>query len=300
MNIDVFILTNTLNKEYFNITEKAILTLKESEGIAKFNIFLIESNINSNFDNLYVDMGCNFVTFNDNFSFSKAMNYAIRHGKNKYALITNNDVIFTKNWFDEIYEYLNLKNVVVWSTYDPNLNFNIQNSSDVIEGYKPVGVHSGWCYLIDTERLGDQKFLSEEYDIWFMDDDLCMRIQNLHLKQILCKKSKVYHIGQSSHKNIEEFKKRTEVDKSKFIRKYENQIRIHNIQFLENQTVINFEGFSNKEYKFKITSNGNLLFQDNINILIGHYYYISVSKCDNLILNVENSEYSFVSHFEKM
>jgi hypothetical protein len=269
-------LTNTKNKEYFEITRDAILTLKASENLAQFKIYLIETYIESDFHQNYIGLGCELIFFNDDFSFSKTMNYALRHGINKYALLTNNDVKFDKNWFDEIYKHLNYKDVAVWSTFDPNLNFNIESNSDVIEGYRPTETHSGWCYLIDTEKLGNNRFLSEEFDLWFMDDDFCMRLQELNLKQVLCKNSVVYHLNGKSNELIVDFQNRTQLDRIKFINKYRDKIRLCSVQFLADRTIINFESFSDGEYEFKIT--GDVNYQTKINMSAGIYYYISVAK----------------------
>lgn len=282
--VDVFLLTNTKNKDYFEVTRDAILSLKASENIARFQIYLIESNINSEFHEYYIGLGCDLILFNDEFSFSKAINYALRHGKNRYALLTNNDVKFDKNWFDEIHKNLNLENVVVWSTFDPNLNFNIESNGDVIEGYKPCGVHSGWCYLIDVDKLGNNRFLSEEFDLWFMDDDFCMRLQELNLKQVLCKNSIVYHLNGKSNELRGDFQNRTEEDRVKFINKYKDKIRIHSVKFLNDKTVINFESFGDGEYEFKIT--GDVDYQTKINMVVGVYYYISLITTKMISISV--------------
>lgn len=285
--VDVFMLTNTKNKDYFEVTRDAILSLKSSENIARFQIYLIESNINSEFHEHYIGLGCDLILFNDEFSFSKAMNYALRHGKNRYALLTNNDVKFDKYWFDEIHKNLNLENVAVWSTHDPETNFNIEPDILILEGYKPYTVHSGWCYLIDVEKLGSNRFLSEDFTTWYMDDDFCMRLQNMGLKQVMCKNSIVYHLGGRSNEIREDFNNKIEQDRLTFLDKYKGQIRIHNVQFLNDKTVINFESFSDGEYEFKIT--GDVNYQTKINMSVGFYYYISVGKSNSIVLESINT-----------
>lgn len=284
MAVDVFMLTNTKNIEYFNITKDAILSLKLSESTVGFNVFLIEGNLESEFDELYKGLGCSLISFNDNFGFSKAMNYALRHGKNKYALLTNNDVKFTKDWFDEISKHLDLEDVAVWSTNDPNLNFNTECQSEVIEGYKPTVVHSGWCYLIDTHKLGSNRFLSEEFDVWFMDDDFCMRLQNLGLKQVWCRKSIVYHLNGSSNEMREDFQRRIDIDKTKFINKYNEQIRVYRVQFFEDRTIINFESFSEGQYTFSVSGDAN--YQTVIDMKPEICYYITIGRVDNITFSI--------------
>ena len=285
--VDVFMLTNTKNKDYFEVTRDAILSLKASENICRFQIYLIESNINSEFHEYYIGLGCDLILFNDEFSFSKAMNYALRHGKNRYALLTNNDVKFDKYWFDEIHKNLNLENVAVWSTYDPNLK-NLDIIPNIIEGYKPYGIHSGWCYLIDTIKLGQEKFLSEDFDLWFMDDDFCMRLQNLGIKQVLCKSSVVYHLGGGSTELRTDFNRRTEQDRLKFLKKYQNQIRILDVQFLDDSTIINFESFGEGEHIFNVSGDTN--YQTVINVIPDVYYYISIGKVDRIVFSILSND----------
>lgn len=299
--VDVFMLTNTKNREYFDITRDAVLSLKASETLNfRFKVYLIESSIGSNFIDDYTGLGCEVILFNDRFSFSKVINYALRHTKNKYVLLTNNDVIFDKNWFVELYKYTNLKDVAVWSTYDPNLNFQHSSTTEVIEGYKPCGIHSGWCYLIDVDKIRDQKFLSEEFDVWFMDDDFCMNLQNHGFRQILCKKSIVYHLNGKSNNIISDFTHRTNQDRIKFTNKYKDQIRIHNIQFIDDSTVINFESIgTGGEYSFLIT--GDVYYEVNMNLVEGVYYFISVGKSKNIDLTVtKNDDIIFRKTFYKI
>jgi hypothetical protein len=292
IDVDVIILTNSKDEKYFRMTKESIVSLKNSSNVANFNIILVEDNIKSKYTDLYKRLGCNVVFNNKKFSFSNSINYGLNHCKSRFVCLSNNDVVFDKNWFFEIYKNIDLDdNISVYSTLDKYLNLELP-SSKLVEGYKPVGIHSGWCHVIDTHLLKNHKYLSEEFDIWFMDDDFCMRLQRLGLKQVLVKNSIVYHLGKSSINLYDDSNSRTSSDREKFLKKYNGELRIESCMFYENETRINFESFGDCSFKFRIT--GDFYYEETIDMKFGISYFISIDAVNEINLIVEDSNRNLV------
>lgn len=292
MDVDVVMLTNSKNDKFFRMTKESIISLKNSSSIAKYNIILIEGNLDSKYTKIYEDLGCLVVYNNSNFSFSNSINYGLNHCKNRYVCLSNNDVVFNKDWFNQIYFNLDKDSeIAVYSTNDKYLNSNLPND-EMIEGYKPVGIHSGWCHVIDTFLLGENKYLDEAFDVWFMDDDFCMRLQNLGLKQVLVNQSIVYHLGTSSISLIENSDIRIDIDRNRFHTKYQNQIRIQSCLFFDDKTLFNFESFTNGDFKFNLS--GDVDYSTEINMQTGVSYFISVSSTKQINIEIKDINNSII------
>lgn len=284
-DVDVVMLANTKDENYYRMTKDAIVSLNKSSSISNFNVILIESNLNSKFSNDYKKLGCEVIYNNSKFAFSKSINYGLKHCKSRYVCLTNNDVVFQKDWFDNIYFNIDRdSNIGVYSTLDPYLELNLPKDSSMIEGYKPVGIHSGWCHVIDTQLLSDYKYLSEEFDIWFMDDDFCMNLQNIDIKQVLVKDSIVYHLGTSSINLYDNADHRIDIDSAKFFNKWFNSIRLQSCLFFDDKTQINFESFKVATYRFVIS--GDVSYETTISVVPGVNYYISVSPTNQIKLEI--------------
>lgn len=283
--VDVVMLTNTKDENYFRMTKDAIVSLNKSSSIANFNIILVESNLNSKYSHKYRELGCQVIFNSSRFSFSKNINYGLKHCTSRYICLTNNDVVFHRNWFDNI--YLNVdrdSNIGVYSTLDPYLGLNLPQDTSLIEGYKPVGFHSGWCHVIDTQVLEEQKELSEKFDIWFMDDDFCMNLQNQNIKQVLAKESIVYHLGTSSIGLYDNSDHRIEIDRSKFFNKWFNSVRLQSCLFFDDGTELNFESFKSATYKFVIS--GDVFYETTLNLEPGVNYFISIAPANEIKFEV--------------
>lgn len=283
--VDAVILTNSKRLDHFRMTKESIISLKKSSFVADFNIILVEDYKESIYADEYKKLGCNVVYNNRTFSFSNSINYGLKHCANRYVCLMNNDIVLTKDWFDNIYFNLDKDpNICVYSSLDPYLYLELPENTTLVEGYKPTGIHSGWCHVIDTELLKDNKFLSEDFDIWYMDDDFCMRLQKMNLKQVLVKDSIVYHLGTSSINLYNDKDSRIGTDKNKFVTKYSNDIRLQSCLFYEDRTIINFESFDRKTFKFSIS--GDASYEATLNLEQDINYYISVTPALEIILNV--------------
>jgi hypothetical protein len=290
--VDAVILTNTKDENYFRMTKETILSLKGSSNIADFNILVVESNTSSFHKESYEKLGCSVILNNKKFSFSDSINYGLNHCKSRLVCLLNNDIILTRKWFDNIYLNTGRDNMIcVYSTLDPYLGLEFRENS-LIEGYKPHNTHSGWCHVIDTSILGENKYLSDDFDVWFMDDDFCMRLQSLGLKQVLVRDSVVYHKSASSRSLIKDNEQKTNSDRFKFFEKYKNDVRIHHCLFYDDCTKIEFESFSERDLNVKIS--GDAIYENKLKVSPGALYFISFGRADQITIKMEDAVNGFV------
>ena len=105
MDIDVVILSKTSTEKLFEILRETVTSLHNYETNFKFNVIIVESNkkIKEMFGNRIYEIKAKFVippllVFNYNLF----LNIGLRESKSEFVLISNNDVIYFKDWFTEI------------------------------------------------------------------------------------------------------------------------------------------------------------------------------------------------------
>jgi hypothetical protein len=147
MTIDIIILSYDKSPNHRKLTENAILSLKQSENIIKFNIIIVETNKNAlTYDNvttLYLPFP---------FNYNKALNWAISKCNNEYICMANNDLIFNMNWADILITYMSKYKVLSASPFSRinRVNLNTYNiNSGIYKGYS-IGLELlGWCIVVN-------------------------------------------------------------------------------------------------------------------------------------------------------
>jgi hypothetical protein len=107
MDIDVVILSKTSTENLFNILKETVKSLHDSETEFKFNVIIVESNKNIKEmfgDRLYSIKAKFVIPPVLNFNYNLFLNIGLRESNNEFVLISNNDVIYFKNWFRNINE----------------------------------------------------------------------------------------------------------------------------------------------------------------------------------------------------
>ena len=94
--IDVIILSNTANLEYYSKLKKCINSLKSSTNI-KTNIIVIETNKKLRGKNLKLPIDTLYIPEDAEFNYNKFLNYGLTFCKHDYLCISNNDVYYNKD-----------------------------------------------------------------------------------------------------------------------------------------------------------------------------------------------------------
>jgi len=207
MNVDVIMLSLTNDDELFEMTQKAIDSLHDSETDFNFNVILIESNKNSpyQYKNCTVLLPSSEI---GEFNYNKYMNYGIdyvRNNNNEFVVLSNNDLIFHKGWFSEIFKYKDkADSFSSWNTYEnwhDNYIPNIPKSVNYLEGYRIAHEMTGWNFVV-KQKVFDKIRLNEGVDFWYSDNVYIDDIQRFGFKHILVRNSFVDHICSKTFKTL--------------------------------------------------------------------------------------------------
>ena len=227
MNIDFIFLSKTENIFFKNLLQGALksLILSNIPSINNFTINIIESSTKP----IKLDFKhANIINFDKSiFNYNRAINLGLKHCKNDWICICNNDLIFDKNWIS------NIKNIIdkepdilsispISPTHIKHRNlYNKTTTPIYLEGYT-TGLHvCGWCILVHKSIIDKIGTFDETFDFYFQDNDYAETIKKLNVRHVLATKSVVTHIQSQSSKKLD---KRTKfnTDRLKFSNKWGN------------------------------------------------------------------------------
>lgn len=204
MEVDVIMLTNTKDNSFYEMTKETIESLITSESEHNFNIILIESNSDSNYEYNYPNLRLiksNLTEFN----YNKSLNIGLEHSTNHWIIYSNNDIIYTKGWFSEIVNTKEFKEneLVSFSPFNPNAikNNKIVEGQTVYFGYAIYFELCGWCIITNKlvmEKIGGK--FDERFPFWYQDNDYSVLLQKNRIPHFLVTTAIAYHKEGQSHK----------------------------------------------------------------------------------------------------
>jgi len=228
MSIDVICLTNTYDNSMYEVTNRVIKSVRISEKNVKFNIILLESNKETNFTYENVDV---YIRPEEEFNYNKYLNIANEYLTSDWVLITNNDVIYQREWFSKILEIYNKrpdiesfspKEVLFYSTIYGD---HFDSGDDYFESYRVTESVMGWS-LVMRKRVWDEIYpWDENFDFYYQDNDYAKTIESKGIKHAVVRDSLTLHIGNINFfkSNVDEDRnKKMEEDYYKFIKKWNN------------------------------------------------------------------------------
>jgi len=228
MSIDVICLTNTYDNSMYDVTNGVIKSVRISEKNVKFNIILLESNKETNFTYENVDV---YIRPEEEFNYNKYLNIANEYLTPDWVLITNNDVIYQREWFSKILEIYNKrpdiesfspKEVLFYSTIYGD---HFDSEDDYFESYRVTESVMGWS-LVMRKRVWDEIYpWDENFDFYYQDNDYAKTIESKGIKHAVVRDSLTLHIGNINFfkSNVDEDRdKKMEEDYYKFIKKWNN------------------------------------------------------------------------------
>lgn len=232
--LSMIMLTNTVNEDIFRMTQNALNTLHESIGSKDFNVVLVESNKDHEWNYEHVNF---YLKPPVDFNYNTYLNIAIENCDSDYIGIVNNDVIFQKDWWYKMKKAMIEHNLDTASPKSPTVQKGIVPHAEIRHRYTPDSVvregfelivnFCGWCWVMKKE-VKDWLFpLDEQFSFFFQDNDIIMRLKQNGCKHALVGGSKVQHFGQSSHgifKNQEDWFKNTFGLEQAFVTKWRNYL----------------------------------------------------------------------------
>ncbi len=198
VKIDVIILSYGKSEELRAVTKQGIESLLASEDQREieFNILVVESN-----KHLSPYQYPNTATIypNTSFGYNKYMNIGINATHNNYVCLSNNDLIYHKNWASEILKAMDNDPALLSATpYCPvfHKNKGFPENAPPLQGY--FGVLIGWCIFVKREIFDIIGPLDENFLFWYADYDYSNTLEKYGVKNCLISSSFVTHLGSES------------------------------------------------------------------------------------------------------
>lgn len=220
--VNVIMLTNTKNENFFRLTNTAVETLYKSETDFRFNIILLESNPNT----IYKYSNCQQYIVNEPFNYNRYLNIGLKilHEQNnsKWLLISNNDVIFNKKWFKHMYDIHNRTGIKSFSSVCPiwDRHKGLNSRKNYILGYD-IGQHvCGWNIVLHTSVLDKIGHFDEQFNFWYQDNDYAENLKKHGIPHALSLNSRVKHLLSKSSSKQELEKLRNDDNANKFLAKW--------------------------------------------------------------------------------
>ncbi len=210
--IDIVILSNAKTNALKEMTENCIYTARKFTPDA--NTIVIEQYNKTLYQNANLT-----IYKSESFNYNHFANIGASLGTNKYICIANNDLIFTKNWFDEILK----ANYPICSPISPNDKRQIGITKNEIGDV--VGRNlSGWCFVIERklwERIGG---FDEDFSFWCADNSLMEQLKEINILPMLVPKSVVHHLGSQTLNTEPDRNLLTKEQVKKYNRKFDKNL----------------------------------------------------------------------------
>lgn len=198
-HIDIIILSNTVNKDYYYLLKECVLSIKQSVDIDT-NIILVETNkkFKGRLSDYELPIDIQFVPDDASFNYNKFLNYGLKFSNSEYVCFSNNDVVYDKHALKTLIDKLNdYDSVSPWEQKTSPQFFS--EKKDHI-GYGTGRYVTGWCFCTTKKTLNaiGSKF-DESFSFWCADDDYARTLEKHNLTHALIGDAVVLHHGEQSH-----------------------------------------------------------------------------------------------------
>lgn len=268
MKVSAIFLAKTDSSESFEMTTNCIQSAMDSEPNLELEIIIVESN-NKYFESsfIYPDF-VKIIIPQDNFNFHKFLNIGIQQATGNFIALCNNDLIFHKNWFTEIFKIANLHPEIL--SFSPNGTANVSTQQLKFQiGYKVAQQLKGWCIVVKPKIFKKIGVLDEKFSFFYADNDYGMTLKYYNIKHALVFNSYIEHLEKKAKPKTKSILNEAFVKKYK-IPNYLLQERFHYLYQNENDFK-DFMRFHNKwgSYKFLYRKNkiADLLLKYNLGYL---------------------------------
>jgi len=122
-------------------------------------------------------------------------NTGIRMAKNRYVVIANNDITFSKNWDMELLRTIQQPNVWVASPYQTDPEVKVPYGQNERSGNIAL---RGSCFMIDKQMIAVTGYIPTDMLIWFGDWWVVWQAEKHDKKSIFTNKACIHHYGSKS------------------------------------------------------------------------------------------------------
>lgn len=190
--VDVCIISYAKTEELQKITRDGIKTLLESESTIKFNVFVVESNREVNY-NHYPNTRTIYPE-DRKFGYHKYMNLAIKEGKAEFVFLANNDLTYVEGWASVIIaEMRKNPGLMSASPLCPQTQNRVGFPNEIYYGYRVRGELAGWAIFVQRKIFNIIGQLDESIKYWFSDNSYSMTLQKYGILHALVTRAAVNH-----------------------------------------------------------------------------------------------------------
>ena len=213
-------------KNNYKILKRCLDSINQSTLYKNFEIIVVDNDSGDELKQYYNSLKCTVLNFNGNFNFSKMNNYAVKHAKGDFLLFLNDDTkVLERNWLHKLVSVCNQNGVgavgpkllfsnntiqhagsVILETgasfhpfqhifYNSNLHFNFLNVT------RECSAVTGACLITKKEVFDRIDGFDDDFDVYYGDTDLCLKIINSGLSVLYTPNVKLLHEGSHSIKS---------------------------------------------------------------------------------------------------
>lgn len=207
IEIDVIILSYAKSDNIINMNNDCINSLNNSTKDYKFNILLIETESTKEYK--YEQKNVRVIQPKIEFNYNQFLNIGLKECKNDWILISNNDVLYHKEFMDKLIEANNKdKSLLSMSPIDNDCDTQkiFDRQIKIHYGYRTAYEIAGWSILVNKSVIKKIGGFDEQFNFWYQDNDYANSLEVNGIKHALITESKVTHLLSKSHNLIEEEK----------------------------------------------------------------------------------------------
>ena len=174
-NVDIVILSYAKDKNFEQITRTGIDSLLKSEDVINFHIYVVETNLDVNYDD-YMDSNkmhtVKTIRSEQPFNYFKFANVAIKLGTSDYVAICNNDLTYERYWASNIISVMTQHpDILSTSPWCPQTqNDNTSHLGKIYIGCQVRVELAGWCIFQQRKIYEIIGKMNDDTDFWYGDD----------------------------------------------------------------------------------------------------------------------------------
>lgn len=213
-----------------------------------------------------------FFRSNKNLGFAGGCNYALKHIKNGYIVLLNDDTIVTKNWLNPIISYMEehpevgacqpkIRDMMRKDYFEyagaaggfmDTYGFPFTRGRIFFERERDVGQYdditdlvwcSGCCFITKADVIKKVGILDEIFFIYAEENDLCWRMNYYGYRLVYIPSSVIYHLGSGTMKKQPSYKSVFLHHRNGLILLLKNYNLFQILRFLPGRMVFDFFAF---------------------------------------------------------
>jgi len=225
----------------WGFTKQCIESIKKNTTVP-YKLLVVDNGSHNNVvKELREDLQLYHIENSCNLGFAKGFNVGLELVDTPYFVISNTDVVVTKNWLKTMIDHIDSDDDLVClgpmsnNVSGPQKENDVSYTNETELAQHAIAQEEKWhgklirakrvvffCTLFKRKVLSVCGLLDERYELGnFEDDDYCMKINTSGMKTAIDESVFIHHYqGQTFKENLVDFKKTLEENEAKFLSKW--------------------------------------------------------------------------------